>query len=97
MNQIVGKSGAAITGFAVLAFAISMIVALFVKGTFSSCFSSIFIAIGFVPFIGAIFAADSNADHKAIGFVGMMFASIVKNNLLYFAIIRGKKMSNPIS
>lgn len=76
MNRIAGKSGAAITGFAVVASVISVIVALFAKGTFPSRFSSIFIAIGFVPFIGAIFATDSSADHKAVGFAGMMFASI---------------------
>ena len=41
MNQTVGKTGAAITGLAVLSFAVSMIVRLFDDsiGTFPSCLS----------------------------------------------------------
>lgn len=51
MNRLVGKIGSFITGLAVFSFAISMLVSLFVKGTFASCFSSIFIAIDFIPFM----------------------------------------------
>ena len=55
MNTIIGKISSAVTGIAVLAFAISMV---FAEGIFASCLSSMFIAMGFVPFMCAVFAVS---------------------------------------
>ena len=72
MNSLVGKIGAAVTGAAVLAFAISML-----WGTiFTSCLSSMFIAIGFIPFMVSIVAVNKNPERKAIGLTGIAFSAI---------------------
>lgn len=101
MNQNVGKTGAAITGLAVLSFAVSMIVRLFDDsiGTFPSCLSSFFIAIGFVVFICSILAVNNRPGNKAIGIAGISFAGIyaVIIFLVYFAEITTVRMNNTLS
>lgn len=100
MNRTVGKIGAAVTGIAVLAFALSMIVGLFIKGsTFASCFSSIFIAIGFIPFMCSIFAINNKDDTKAVGFTGMAFAAIygVIIFLVYYSECTTVRMNSYLS
>lgn len=84
MNNTIGKIGSAVTGIAVLSFAISM---LFANGIFASCLSSIFIAIGFIPFMCAVFATNKTADNKALGYAGVAFAAIyaVIVLLVYYA------------
>jgi isoprenylcysteine carboxyl methyltransferase (ICMT) family protein YpbQ len=76
MNKKSGKIGAMITGIATLSFAISMIVGLFTKSVFASCFSSMFIAIGFLPFMISIYSVNANNDKKAIGMTGIAFGIV---------------------
>ncbi|HHV95434.1 MAG TPA: hypothetical protein GXX37_02995 [Clostridiaceae bacterium] len=88
MNFIIGKIGAVVTGIAVLAFAISMIIGLVaVDSLFASCLSSIFIAIGFVPFMCSLLTINKNDDIKAVGYSGIAFAVIyaVIIFLVYYA------------
>jgi hypothetical protein len=87
MNFIIGKIGAAVTGISVLAFAISMIIGLTADSLFASCLISIFIAIGFVPFMCSILAINKNDDIKAVGYSGIAFAVIyaVIICLVYYA------------
>lgn len=66
-NQTLGKIGSAVTGLAVLAFAISMIFGLFQNTIFVSCFSSMFIAIGFIPFMSALNSTNDNKEKKSCG------------------------------
>lgn len=74
-NTTFGKIGSAVTGLAVLAFAISMIFGLFLNTIFASCLSSIFIAIGFIPFMAAL-NENNDKENKSCGVVAMCFASI---------------------
>ena len=83
-NTIIGKIGSIITGIAVIAFAISMI---FTEGVFASCLSSIFIAIGFIPFMCAIFAISKKSDNKAVGYTGIAFA-VVYAVIILFSLLR---------
>lgn len=93
MNHTVGKIGAAVTGVAVLCFALSMIV-----GTiFTSCLSSMFIAIGFVPLVCALAAV--NNESKAIGLTAVAFAAVyaVIILLVYFAEVTTVRMNASLS
>lgn len=74
-NKTVGILGAAVTGLGVLAFAISMIVGLFMPALFACCLSSIFITLGFVPFMAAL-NAHNDMHHRASGNAAMAFAAI---------------------
>ncbi len=96
-NKTVGKIGATITGFAVLAFAISMIVGLFADTLFASCLASIFIAVGFIPFMAALFSQNRNPERKAVGLAGIAFAAVyaVIIFLVYYAEITTVRM-NPL-
>ena len=83
MNITLGKISSIVTGVAVLSFALSMIV-----GTiFTSCLISIFIALGFVPFMCSIFAANKKDDRKAVGYTGIAFSAVyaVLIFLVYYA------------
>ncbi|HHW01008.1 MAG TPA: hypothetical protein GXX36_15850 [Clostridiaceae bacterium] len=75
-NTTIGKIGSAITGLAVLAFAISMLVGLFSDTLFVSCLVSIFIAIGFLPFMIALYSLNEDKDKKASGIAGIGFAIV---------------------
>lgn len=95
MNIKLGKVSSLITGLAVLLFALSMIV-----GTiFTSCLSSIFIAIGFIPFMSSIFAVNKRDDNKAIGYTGIAFAAIygVIIFLVYYAECTTVRMNTSLS
>lgn len=95
MNIKLGKIGSVVTGIAVLSFAFSMIV-----GTiFTSCLSSIFIAIGFLPFMCSIFAVNRREDNKAVGFTGIAFASVyaVLIFLVYYAECTTVRMNTSLS
>lgn len=96
MNIAVGKIGSMVTGIAILSFAISMIVT---DGTFASCLSSIFIAMGFIPFMCTIFAVNKKADNKAVGFTGIVFAAIygVIIFLVYYAECTTVRMNTSLS
>jgi len=61
LNITLGKVGSIITGIAVLAFAISMIIT---ESVFLACLLSMFIAIGFKPFMCAIFGCEYDALYK---------------------------------
>lgn len=78
MNTLTGKIGSVLTGAAVLAFAVSMLVT---EGVFASCLSSIFIAIGFIPFMCSIAAINKKTENKAVGYTGIAFC------VIYAAII----------
>lgn len=75
-NTTLGKFGAAITGCAVLAFAISMIIGLFSNTIFASCLSSMFIAIGFIPFMAAINSSNNDRTYKSCSISAMCFAAV---------------------
>ena len=77
-NSTIGKIGAAITGFAVLLFATSMLVGAFIDTLFASCFFSMFIALGFVPFMAALNATNDDISQKACGMAAMCFATIMQ-------------------
>lgn len=99
MNHTIGKVGAVVTGIAVLSFAISMIIALFIEGTFASCFSSLFIAIGYVLFVCSIVAVNKKNDCKAVGISGIAFATIyaVIVFLVYYAECTTVRMNGTLS
>ncbi|NLO09517.1 MAG: hypothetical protein GX129_06560 [Clostridiales bacterium] len=95
MNNKLGKISSVVTGIAVLSFALSMIV-----GTiFTSCLSSIFIAIGFVPFMCSIFAVNKKDERKAIGYTGIIFAAVyaVIILLVYYAECTTVRMNTSLS
>ncbi len=98
-NNGMGKIGAVITGLAVLSFAISMIFGLFVNAIFASCLSSIFIAIGFIPFMVSVFSKNKNADKKAVGLTGIVFAAVyaVLIFLVYYAECTTVRMNTSLS
>lgn len=85
-NKTIGCLGAAVTGLGVLAFAISMAVGLFTPALFACCLSSIFIALGFVPFMAAL-NAHNDIHHRASSHVAMAFAAIYATIILlvYYA------------
>lgn len=99
MNRLAGKIGSLVTGASVLSFAVSMIVALFYPSTFSSCFSSIFIAIGFVPFMCALYSLNDKDEYRAIGLSGIAFAAIyaVIILLVYYAECTTVRMNSSLS
>ncbi len=96
MNIVMGKIGSIVTGLAVLAFAISMI---FAEGIFASCLASIFIAIGFIPFMCALFAINRRSDHKAVGYSGVAFSAIyaVIILLVYYAECTTVRLNTALS
>lgn len=96
LNRVVGKTGAAVTGLAVLAFALSMVIA---PSIFVSCFASMFIAIGFVPFMCALFAVNKQPQYKAVGYTGIAFAVVyvVIILLVYYAQCTTVRMNTALS
>ncbi len=86
-NATVGKIGAALTGAAVLSFAVSMIFGLRSNTIFTSCLSSIFIAVGFIPFMVSLFSKCKDTDKKAAGLTGIAFAAVYATIifLVYYA------------
>lgn len=94
-NHQTGKIGAAVTGVAVLAFAVSMIFG----SLFASCLSSMFIAIGFVPFVSALAAVNPSSARKAAGLTAIGFAAAyaVIILLVYFAEITTVRMNPSLS
>ncbi len=96
-NNAMGKIGAAVTGLAVLSFAVSMVVGLFSNTIFASCLASIFIAIGFIPFMVSLVSKSKNANRKAVGMTGILFAAVyaVIIFLVYYAEITTVRM-NPL-
>lgn len=97
MNNKTGKIGAAVTGIAVLCFAVSMIVGLFTNTLFFSCLASIFIALGYIPFVCALTAA--NTEKKALGQSAVSFAVIYAAIILlvYFAECTTVRMNPSLS
>ncbi|HOQ76495.1 MAG TPA: hypothetical protein PK369_08020 [Thermoclostridium sp.] len=99
MNRLVGKIGSLVTGVSVLSFAVSMIVALFYPSTFYSCLASIFIAIGFVPFMCALYSLNDKDECRAAGISGIAFAAIYATIILlvYYAECTTVRMNNSLS
>ncbi len=87
MNIKTGKIAACVTGLSVLAFAVSLIVGLFVPTLFSSCLTSMFIALGFVPFMVSVYTQSRDKDKTAVGLTGVAFAAVyaVIICLVYYA------------
>lgn len=75
-NRIIGKIGAGVAGFATLSFAVCLIYGLFADGLFACCFSSIFIAVGFILFMSALVALNKDAERKAAGNACLVSAAI---------------------
>lgn len=98
-NKTVGRIGAIITGLSVLTFAGSMIVGLFVNTLYLSCFSSIFIAVGFIPFMAGIYAVHKNPAKRAAGYTGILLGAIyaVIIFLVYFAECTTVRMNPSLS
>lgn len=86
-NRVIGKIGPAVTGIAVLSFAVSMIVGIFFDTLFASCFASMFIALGFVLFMASLVTANKNKNFAAAGRTGLIFAGIYVGFIfiVYFA------------
>ncbi len=98
-NNTMGKIGAFVTGSAVLSFAISMIFGLFYNTIFASCLASVFIAIGFIPFMVSLFSKNRVAENRAIGLTGIIFAAIYATIifLVYYAEITTVRMNGTLS
>lgn len=98
-NQTLGKIGSAVTGLAVLAFAISMIFGLFQNTIFVSCFSSMFIAIGFIPFMSALNSTNDNKEKKSCGVTAMCFAVVyaVLIFIVYYSECTTVRMNTDLS
>ncbi len=98
-NNSMGKIGAAVTGLAVLSFAVSMIFGVFYNTIFASCLASIFIAIGFIPFMVSLFSKNKAAEKKAVGLTGIIFAAIyaVIIFLVYYAECTTVRMNGTLS
>ena len=96
MNITLGRVGAGVTGLGVLAFAISMVVGLFMDTLFASCFSSIFIALGFVQFMAAL---NAQQERSACGVTAMAFSAIYVTIILlvYFAQCTTVRMNPALS
>ena len=75
-NKMIGKLGAAITGISTFAFAAAMIYGLFADGLFACCFSSIFIALGFILFMSGISALNKDAERKAVSCASLISAAV---------------------
>lgn len=95
MNHQIGKLGAVVTGVAVLTFAVSMIIG----SLFTSCLSSMFIALGFIPFVCGLSAVNPGQDRKAVGLTAIGFAAVyaVIILLVYFAEITTVRMNPSLS
>lgn len=98
-NTTVGKIGSFITGLAVLAFAISMLIGLFLDAIFASCLSSMFIAIGFLPFMIALYSINEEKEKKASGIAGIAFAVVyaVLVFIVYYAECTTIRMNTGLS
>lgn len=75
-NRTIGKLGAGVTGIATLAFAVCLIYGLFADGLFGCCFSSIFIALGFILFMSSLAALNKNSERKSAANVCLVSAAI---------------------
>lgn len=97
-NASVGKTGSAIMGLSILAFAISMFAGLFTNAMFACCLSSIFIAIGFIPFMAAI-NAHNTEKQSACTISAMCFAVIyaILIFLVYYAECTTVRMNTDLS
>ncbi|MFT8871999.1 MAG: hypothetical protein ABF868_06870 [Sporolactobacillus sp.] len=86
MTDIIGKTGALLTGSAIFIFAVSMIIGLFTDTLFASCFASLFIAIGYLLFVSAL-AALSVPEKRAAAGAAFAFALVyaVLVALVYYA------------
>lgn len=76
MNKKMGKYGSLLTGLSVLSFAISMIIGFFTNTLFFSCLSSMFIAIGFIPFMVSIYSINQDKEKNSVGLTGIAFSVI---------------------
>ncbi|MDR0569863.1 MAG: hypothetical protein LBG71_01385 [Clostridiales Family XIII bacterium] len=88
-NRRIGRIGAGITGVAVAAFAISMLVELIcgISMVFVSQLVYIFIALGYVVFTAAVVTYNRSYEKKAAGFAGMAFSAVYATLILivYYA------------
>ena len=94
-NSATGKIGAIITGVSVFAFALSMLFG----SIFTSCLASIFIAIGFLPFMVSIVVSNKDHERNAVGWTGIAFAVVyaVIIFLVYFAECTTVRMNGTLS
>ena len=99
MNIRIGKISSIVTLVSVLAFALSMIIGFFVDTLFISCFSSMFIALGFLPFMVSIFATNKDEDKKVVGLSGLLFGAIyvVIIFIVYYAQCTTINLNNSLS
>lgn len=98
-NTTVGKIASIVTGISVLAFAISMLIGLFSNVIFISCLSSMFIAIGFLPFMIALYSLNEDEKKKAAGIAGVAFAIVyaVLVFIVYYAECTTIRMNTGLS
>ena len=87
MNRKLGRIGALVTGAAVLAFALSMVVGFFTPMLFASCLSSMLIAIGYVTFTVALAGINQEAERRGVSYAAVAFSVIyaVLVLLVYYA------------
>lgn len=99
MSWRVGKIGAAISAAATLAFAAAMLGGIFYDTLFYSCFASIFIALGFIPFMVSLFSVGEDEGRKAAGFTGLAFAAVYAAMILlvYYAECTTVRMNPSLS
>lgn len=99
MNARFGKIASSVTMVAVVSFAISMILGFLTPTLFFSCLSSLFIGIGFVPFMIALTSVNRDPQMRAIGLSGIAFAIVyfVLILLVYYAEITTVRMNQSLS
>ena len=99
MNRTLGKIGALVTGAAVLAFAVSMVVDFFTPTLFASCFASMYIAIGYVPFTAALAGHNSDGQRRGASFAAIAFGAIyaLLVLLVYYAQCTTVRMNPSLS
>ena len=81
-NRVVGIIGSAVCTASVLCFAVSMIVGIFVKTLFLSCFASMFIAVGFMLFMCAVSGLNKDDEKRACDKVSLVCAAVYATLIL---------------
>jgi len=78
---------------------VSMAVGLFAESIYASCFFSMFIAVGFIPFMVSASLTGGKKDSRAAGMAGIAFAAVYAAIifLVYFAELTTVRMNHSLS
>lgn len=99
MNKKIGMYASIMTFFAVLSFALCMLLGLILKnniiGNNGSYLSSIFIALGFIPMVCSYLVFINN-ENKSLGFIALSFAIIyaILIMIVYYTQLTTVRLTN---